>query len=95
MAAQSEKRDRSPLAFIAAFAAVWTLVVAWVGATTPSGPWEGRFLAIAPLAVVGAVICALGYLSLIKRRAIRNHQSSLKKILEERRRETRAGKREP
>ena len=95
MATQSVKRDRGPLAFIAAFAVVWTLVVAAVTSTMPSGPWEGRLLAVAPLGVVGAVICALGYLSLMKRRAIRRHQSSLQKMLEERRRETRAGKREP
>jgi hypothetical protein len=91
MTEQPQKPDRIPLLFIAIFSVAWALVVLWFVSSNDMSPVasspEQRLLAAAPLAVVGAIICALGYLSMLKRRGLRRNRSSLEKLLEQRRQE--------
>jgi flagellar basal body-associated protein FliL len=86
-----KRPDRIPLMFVVIFAIAWALVMLWFvsseGMSSPSSSAQQRLPAAAPLAVVGAVICALGYLSMVKRRAMRRSQSSLNRLLEQRRQE--------
>jgi uncharacterized membrane-anchored protein len=91
MTEQPQRPDRVPQWFIIIFAVAWSLVVLWLvsfsGNSSPPMSSQQRLVAAAPLAVVGAVICALGYLSMVKRRAMRRSQSSLNRLLERRRQE--------
>jgi NADH:ubiquinone oxidoreductase subunit K len=79
--------DRTPFFIIAVFAVGWSVVVAlfvaYGGGSTGGSTPGGRLWTAAPLAVVGAVICALGYMSMLKRRAMRRSQSSLERLLKQ------------
>jgi len=79
--------DRIPILFIVVFAIAWSALVFWYVAfagaqSMPSTPQQ-RLWAAPPLVVVGAVICALGYMSLLKRRAMRGTRQSLDRLLEQ------------
>jgi len=91
MTEQPRKTDRIPMMFVAIFATAWALVVILFVLSDNGSPAsfspQQRLWAAAPLAVVGAVICALGYLSMVKRRAMRRSRSSLDRLLEQRRQE--------
>jgi hypothetical protein len=73
-----------PRVFIGIFAVVWALVVVILVMGLPP---DQRLLSAGPLAVVGAVIGALGYMSMVKRRAVRDRQKAMERMLEQRRRE--------
>ena len=91
MTEKPQRPDRVPLMFLVIFAIAWALVVLWfagpAGMSSPSSSPQQRILAVAPLAVVGAVICTLGYMSMVKRRAMHRSRSSLNRLLEQRRQE--------
>lgn len=89
MAGQPGAGSLGPRFFIAVFSVTWAIVVLWLALSAPP---DGRLLSAGPVAVVGVVIGALGYLSMIKRRAVRARQASIQKMLELRRQEKGTGK---
>ena len=84
MADQPGAVSVGPRSFLAVFSVAWALVVVWLALSMPP---EQRLLSAGPVAVVGAVIGALGYLSMVKRRAVRARQDSIQKMLKLRRQE--------
>jgi len=71
------------LLLVAGYAA-WVVIVLYI---TSSVLPAQRVLVAGSLLAVGALVCGMGYLSTIRRRAMRQRQDSLQRILEKRRRE--------
>lgn len=84
MAGNEEGKPAPVLLFLAAGYAAWAVIVLYITATVQPAQ---RVLVAGPLLGMGALICGMGYLSLIRRRALRARQSSLERLLELRRRE--------
>lgn len=64
--------------------AAWTVMVIVLTASVPPAQ---RVLLAGSLLAVGGLICGMGYLSTLRRRALRQRQDSLRRMLERRRRE--------
>ena len=77
-----------PLAIISVVIAAWGVAVTLYARSMPApqGVYAGG-----ALFAVGCLIAGMGYLSMLRREALRKRESSLKKILEERRREREQG----
>lgn len=84
MAKDSDGRLGPMLLVLAAGYVAWVVIVLFI---TSSVEPAQRVLVAGPLLAIGALITGMGYLSLIRRRALRMRQSSLERMLELRRRE--------
>jgi hypothetical protein len=84
MAKDPDVRPGPMLLVLAAGYVAWVLIVLTI---TSSVQPAQRVLVAGPLLAIGALITGMGYLSLIRRRALRVRQSSLERMLELRRRE--------
>ncbi len=84
MANDTDGRPSPVLLFLAAGYVAWVIIVLYI--TSPVEPAQ-RVLVAGPLLGMGALIAGMGYLSLLRRRALRQRQSSLERMLELRRRE--------
>jgi hypothetical protein len=73
-----------PLFIVAVVIAAWAVAVVFYASTFPDG--EG-VLAGGALFGVGCLIAGMGYLSMLRRSAMRKRESSMKKLLEKRRQE--------
>jgi hypothetical protein len=69
---------------LAAGYAAWVVVVLYYTASLPPAQ---RFLVAGTLLAVGGLVCGMGYLSTLRRSALRQRQDSLQRLLEKRRRE--------
>lgn len=79
--------DRKPapvLLYLAAGYAAWAVIVLYI--TAPVEP-AARVLVAGPLLAMGALICGMGYLSLLRRRALHERRDTLGRLLEKSRRE--------
>ena len=73
-----------PLLIVAVVIAAWATAVVFYARTFPDG--QG-ILAGGALFGVGCLIAGMGYLSMLRRVAMRNRERSMQKLLEKRRRE--------
>jgi len=63
---------------------VWVVIVLVI--TAPLALVQ-RVLVAGPLLAIGGLLCGMGYLSSLRRRALRRREGSLQRLLEQRRRE--------
>ena len=84
MPGPQKARPTGPLMLLLLGYAGWTVVVL---SFTASAPPAQRVLLAGSLLAVGGLVCGMGYLSALRRRALRQRQDSLQRMLERRRRE--------
>ena len=77
-------RPSRALLVIASGYAAWVVLVLYY---TASVILAQRVLMAGSLLAVGGLVCGMGYLSTLRRRALQQRRDSLQKILEKRRRE--------
>jgi uncharacterized membrane protein YidH (DUF202 family) len=83
---QDEKPRRTSwaLMLLSAGYAAWVVTVLFI---TSSGVPAQRALIAGTLMAVGGLVCGMGYLSILRRSALRQRQDSLQRLLDKRRRE--------
>ena len=84
MPSDTPARPSMPVVLLIIAFSAWTSMVLYLTAPIPPGQ---RVFVAGSLLAVGALICGMGYLSTLRRGALRKRQETLDKLLEMRRRE--------
>jgi uncharacterized membrane protein YidH (DUF202 family) len=81
---EKPRRTSRALMLLAAGYAAWVVIVLYI---TSTGAPAQRALLAGTLLAVGGLICGMGYLSILRRSALRQRQDALQRLLDKRRRE--------
>ena len=84
MAGGNDRKPAPVLLYLAAGFAAWAVTVLYITATVEPA---ARVLVAGPLLAMGALILGMGYLSILRRRALRKRQDTLGRLLEKSRNE--------